>query len=83
LATRLSIGKPFLDDTLDRTVATLGIVNSEPDAMRAAFIPKPVENAARLEDPKKVARHRDSGTIKEYDRCGYNPEYAASFLTTY
>jgi hypothetical protein len=44
--------------------------------LRATFIPKPVENAARLEDPKKVAGHRDSGTIKGYDWRGYNPELA-------
>ena len=51
--------------------------------MRATFIPEPVKNAARLENAKKVARHRDSGTIWGYDRYEYNPEWAASFLTTY
>jgi N-methylhydantoinase A/oxoprolinase/acetone carboxylase beta subunit len=35
-----------------------------------------------LEDLQKAAGHRDPSTTKLYDRCGYNPEKAASFFAT-
>jgi hypothetical protein len=48
--------------------------------MRAAFITTALENGAQLEDVQKAAGHRDPSTTKLYDRRGYNPEKAASFL---
>jgi hypothetical protein len=49
-------------------------------SMRATFITTALENGAQLEDVQEAAGHRDSGTTKLYDRRGYNPEKAASFL---
>ncbi|MGI4748346.1 MAG: tyrosine-type recombinase/integrase [Janthinobacterium lividum] len=49
-------------------------------SMRATFITTALENRAQLEDVQKAAGHRDPSTTKLYDRRGYNPEKAASFL---
>jgi integrase len=49
-------------------------------SMRATFITTALENGAQLEDVQKAAGHRDPSTTKLYDRRGYNPEKAASFL---
>jgi integrase/recombinase XerD len=49
-------------------------------SVRATFITTALENGAQLEDVQKAAGHRDPSTTKLYDRRGYNPEKAASFL---
>jgi integrase/recombinase XerD len=51
--------------------------------MRTTCITTAPENGAQLEDVQKAAGHRDPSTTKLYDRCGYNPEKAASFFATY
>ena len=40
-------------------------------------------SGAQLKDVQKAAGHRDPGTTKLYDRCGHNPEKAASFFVIY
>jgi len=45
--------------------------------------PTALENGASLEDVQRAAGHRETGTIKLYDRRGYNPEKSASFFATY
>jgi integrase len=49
-------------------------------SMRATFITTALENGAQLEDVQKAAGHRDPSTTKLYDRRGFNPEKAVSFL---
>ena len=49
-------------------------------SMRVTFITTALEHGAPLEDVQKAAGHRDASTTKLYDRRGYNPEKAASFL---
>jgi integrase/recombinase XerD len=74
-------------DAIDRVVrkyaATLGLDRGySAYSMRATFITTALENGAQLEDVQKAAGHRDPSTTKLYDRRGYNPEKAASFITT-
>jgi len=45
--------------------------------------PTVLEHGAQLKDVQKAAGHRDPGTTKLYDRCGHNPEKAASFFVIY
>jgi integrase/recombinase XerD len=51
--------------------------------MRATFITTALENGASLEDVQRAAGHREPDTTKLYERRGYNPEKAASFLATH
>ena len=48
--------------------------------MQTAVITTALEHGAQLKDVQKAAGHRDPGTTKLYDRCGHNPEKAASFF---
>jgi integrase/recombinase XerD len=75
-------------DAIDRVVrkyaTELGLDRGcSAHSMCATFITTALENGAQLEDVQKAAGHRDPGTIKPYDRRGYNPEKAASFFATY
>jgi site-specific recombinase XerD len=75
-------------DPIDRVTrkyaAALGLERGySAHSMRATFITTALENGAQLEDVQKAAGHRDPSTTKLYDRRGYNPEKAASFLATY
>jgi hypothetical protein len=47
-------------------------------SMRATFITTALENGASAEGTQT----RGSGTIKPYDRRGYNPEKSATFFAT-
>jgi integrase/recombinase XerD len=72
-------------DAIDRMVrkyaAEIGLARGYlAHSMRATFITTALENGAQLEDVQKAAGHRDPSTTKLYDRRGYNPEKAASFL---
>jgi integrase/recombinase XerD len=75
-------------DAIDRIVrkyaAEIGLARGySAHSMRATFITTALENGAQLEDVQKAAGHRDPSTTKLYDRRGYNPEKAASFIATY
>src|SRR5947209_5938246 len=77
--------RPMDPDAIDRVVrkfaAALGLERGySAHSMRATFITTALENGAQLEDVQKAAGHRDPSTTKLYDRRGYNPEKAASFL---
>jgi site-specific recombinase XerD len=72
-------------DAIDRVVrkyaSELGLDRGySAHSMRATFITTALENGAQLEDVQKATGHRDPGTTRLYDRRGYNPEKAASFL---
>jgi len=51
--------------------------------MQTTVITTALEHGAQLKDVQKAAGHRDPGTTKLYDRCGHNPEKAASFFVIY
>ena len=77
--------RPMDSDAIDRVVrrhaGALGLTHGHSaHSMRATFITTALENGAQLEDVQKAAGHRDPSTTKLYDRRGYNPEKAASFL---
>jgi hypothetical protein len=44
------------------------------------FITTALEKSAQVEEVQKGAKHRDPSTTKLYDRRGYNPEKAVSFI---
>jgi integrase/recombinase XerD len=75
-------------DAIDRLVrkyaAKIGLARGySAHSMRATFITAALTNGATLEDVQKAAGHADPSTTKLYDRRGYNPEKAASFVATY
>jgi len=82
---RMDPDDPDAIDSVVRKYATaLGLDRGySAHSMRATFITTALENGAQLEDVQKAAGHRDPSTTKLYDRRGYNPEKAASFVATY
>lgn len=52
-------------------------------SMRATFITTALENGANMEDVQEAVGHANPSTTKQYDRRGFHPEKAASFLANY
>jgi integrase/recombinase XerD len=70
-----------IDRMMRKHAAAIGLARGySAHSMRATFITTALENGAQLEDVQKAAGHRDPSTTKLYDRRGYNPEKAASFV---
>ena len=75
------MGPDAIDRVVRKYAGALGLDRGcSAYSMRATFITTALENGAQLEDVQKAAGHRDPSTTKLYDRRGFNPEKAVSFL---
>ncbi len=73
-----------IDRVLRKYAKAIGLTRGySAHSMRATFITTALENGATLDDVQRAAGHAEPGTIKLYDRRGYNPEKSASFFATY
>ena len=74
----------MIDRLVRRYAKKIGIKRGfSAHSMRAAFIPRTLENGASLEEVQRASGHADASTTKLYDRRGHNPEKSASFFANY
>jgi integrase/recombinase XerD len=73
-----------IDRVLRKYAQKIGLMRGySAHSMRATFVTTALENGATLDDVQHAAGHSEPGTIKLYDRRGYNPVKSASFFATY